>query len=309
MQVIDGVSVSARDRVLLIQVGEKQVLIGVSPGGISSIATFDEAVIDPQENTTENGFSGLLQRAVKKQAESSTRRIKGSVMKRIFLIVIMMFFSSSVMAAGGLEALTITTNEDGGQSYSLTLQVLILMTVLTLLPAIFLMMTSFTRIIIVLAILRQALGTAQTPSSQILIGIALFLTFFIMAPVFDKIYEDAATPYLNEEMDMMEALQVASLPLREFMMAQTRETDHKNVFRDSAKAGEFSQPADVPLSILVPSFLTSELKTAFQIGFLIFIPFLVIDLVVASVLMSMGMMMLSPMIISLAIQDHVICSG
>ncbi len=219
-------------------------------------------------------------------------------MKRIFLIVSMMFFSSSVMAAGGLEALTITTNEDGGQSYSLTLQVLILMTVLTLLPAIFLMMTSFTRIIIVLAILRQALGTAQTPSSQILIGIALFLTFFIMAPVFDKIYEDAATPYLNEEMDMMEALQVASLPLREFMMAQTRETDIK-MFSGIAKAGEFSQPADVPLSILVPSFLTSELKTAFQIGFLIFIPFLVIDLVVASVLMSMGMMMLSPMIISL----------
>ena len=219
-------------------------------------------------------------------------------MKRIFLIVSMMFFSSSVMAAGGLEALTITTNEDGGQSYSLTLQVLILMTVLTLLPAIFLMMTSFTRIIIVLAILRQALGTAQTPSSQILIGIALFLTFFIMAPVFDKIYEDAATPYLNEEMDMVEALQVASLPLREFMMAQTRETDIK-MFSGIAKAGEFSRPADVPLSILVPSFLTSELKTAFQIGFLIFIPFLVIDLVVASVLMSMGMMMLSPMIISL----------
>ena len=219
-------------------------------------------------------------------------------MKRILLITIMMLLSSSVMAAGGLEALTITTNEDGGQSYSLTLQVLILMTVLTLLPAIFLMMTSFTRIIIVLAILRQALGTAQTPSSQILIGIALFLTFFIMAPVFDKIYEDAATPYLNEEMDMMEALQVASLPLREFMMAQTRETDIK-MFSGIAKAGEFSQPKDVPLSILVPSFLTSELKTAFQIGFLIFIPFLVIDLVVASVLMSMGMMMLSPMIISL----------
>ena len=219
-------------------------------------------------------------------------------MKRIFLIVVMMFLSSSAMAAGGMEALTITTNEDGGQSYSLTLQVLILMTVLTLLPAIFLMMTSFTRIIIVLAILRQALGTAQTPSSQILIGIALFLTFFIMAPVFDKVYEDAVTPYMNEEMEMMDALKVASLPLREFMMAQTREADIK-MFSGIAGAGEFSQPTDVPLSILVPSFLTSELKTAFQIGFLIFIPFLVIDLVVASVLMSMGMMMLSPMIISL----------
>ena len=219
-------------------------------------------------------------------------------MIRILLITIMMIMSSSAMAAGGMEALTITTNEDGGQSYSLTLQVLILMTVLTLLPAIFLMMTSFTRIIIVLAILRQALGTAQTPSSQILIGIALFLTFFIMAPVFDKVYEDAVTPYMNEEMDMMEAMKVASLPLREFMMAQTREADIK-MFSGIAGEKEFNTPTDVPLSILVPSFLTSELKTAFQIGFLIFIPFLVIDLVVASVLMSMGMMMLSPMIISL----------
>ncbi len=219
-------------------------------------------------------------------------------MKRVILFLIMTLLSSTVLAAGGLEALTVTTNADGGQSYSLTLQVLILMTVLTLLPAIFLMMTSFTRIIIVLAILRQALGTAQTPSSQILIGIALFLTFFIMAPVFDKVYEDAVTPYMNEEMDMVEALKVASFPLREFMMAQTRETDLK-MFSGISGDKKFDNPDDVPMSILVPSFLTSELKTAFQIGFLIFIPFLIIDLVVASVLMSMGMMMLSPMIISL----------
>ncbi len=219
-------------------------------------------------------------------------------MKKIFFILFMMLISSSSLAAGGLEALTVTTGENGAQSYSLTLQVLILMTVLTLLPAIFLMMTSFTRIIIVLAILRQALGTAQTPSSQILIGIALFLTFFIMAPVFDEIYETAATPYLNEEMEMMEALQLGSLPIRKFMMAQTRESDLK-MFSGIAGKKEFSEPSEVPLSILVPSFLTSELKTAFQIGFLIFIPFLIIDLVVASVLMSMGMMMLSPMIISL----------
>ncbi|MFK8068225.1 MAG: flagellar type III secretion system pore protein FliP [Gammaproteobacteria bacterium] len=219
-------------------------------------------------------------------------------MKKIFLIFFVVFFSSSVFSAEGLEALTITTNEDGEQSYSLTLQVLILMTVMTLLPAMFLMMTSFTRIIIVLAILRQALGTAQTPSSQILIGIALFLTFFIMAPVFDKVYESAVTPYLNEEMTMQAALMEASMPMREFMMAQTREAD-LNMFSGIAGANDFAEPKDVPLSILVPSFLTSELKTAFQIGFLIFIPFLIVDMVVASVLMSMGMMMLSPMIISL----------
>lgn len=219
-------------------------------------------------------------------------------MKRIILLLFMVFFSSSVLAAGGLEALTITTNENGSQSYSLTLQVLILMTMMTLLPAIFLMMTSFTRIVIVLAILRQALGTAQTPSSQILIGISLFLTFFIMTPVFDNIYETAVTPYLNEEIEMQDALVKASMPLREFMMAQTREAD-LSMFSSIAGAKDFDQPSDVPLSILVPSFLTSELKTAFQIGFLIFIPFLIVDMVVASVLMSMGMMMLSPMIISL----------
>ncbi len=219
-------------------------------------------------------------------------------MKRIFLFLFVVFFSTSAFSAGGLEALTITTNENGSQSYSLTLQVLILMTVMTLLPAIFLMMTSFTRIIIVLAILRQALGTAQTPSSQVLIGIALFLTFFIMSPVLDKIYESAVTPYLNEEMVLQDALLEASMPLREFMMAQTREAD-LNMFSGIAGANEFAQPGDVPLSILVPSFLTSELKTAFQIGFLIFIPFVIIDMVVASVLMSMGMVMLSPLIISL----------
>ncbi len=219
-------------------------------------------------------------------------------MTRLAFAFALMFFSAPLFAVPGLEAITVTTSPDGGESYSLTLQVLILMTVLTLLPAIFLMMTSFTRIIIVLAILRQALGTAQTPSSQILIGIALFLTFFIMAPVFDKIYENAVTPYMNEEMNMQEALKAASLPLRKFMIAQTRETDLK-MFSDIAGGKQFTGPEDVPLSILVPSFLTSELKTAFQIGFLIFIPFLIIDLVVASVLMSMGMMMLSPMIISL----------
>ncbi len=219
-------------------------------------------------------------------------------MKKNILITLLMMFAFPAMAADGLEALTVTTNSDGGQSYSLTLQVLILMTVLTLLPAVFLMMTSFTRIIIVLAILRQALGTAQTPSSQILIGLALFLTFFVMAPVFDKVFENAVTPYLNEEVGMQEALKMAVDPLSEFMMAQTRESDLK-MFSGIAGNDGFNDPSDIPLSILVPSFLTSELKTAFQIGFLIFIPFLIIDLVVASVLMSMGMMMLSPMIISL----------
>jgi len=171
------------------------------------------------------------------------------------------------------------------------------MTALTLLPAGLLMMTSFTRIIIVLAILRQALGTAQTPSTQVLIGLALFLTFFIMTPVIDQIYSQSVQPYVDEEISITEAMQRASVPLREFMLGQTRENDI-GLFAELSGNNELTSVDQIPFSLLVPAFVTSELKTAFQIGFLIFIPFLIIDLVVASVLMSMGMMMLSPLIIS-----------
>ncbi|WP_341707127.1 flagellar type III secretion system pore protein FliP [Halopseudomonas sp.] len=197
-----------------------------------------------------------------------------------------------------LPAITLSTDTEGQQTYSVSLQVLLLMSALTFIPAFVMMMTSFTRIIIVFAILRQALGLQQTPSSQVLIGLALFLTLFIMAPVFNKINETALQPYLNEQMQPQEALQTASLPLREFMLAQTRETDLE-LFVRLAKRTDLTGPDEVPFHILVPAFVTSELKTAFQIGFMIFIPFLVIDLVVASVLMAMGMMMLSPLIISL----------
>ncbi|MGR8918586.1 MAG: flagellar type III secretion system pore protein FliP [Gammaproteobacteria bacterium] len=221
-------------------------------------------------------------------------------MKRLLLTLAaaVLVASPAVHALGGIEALSVTTAEDGSQTYTLTLQVLILMTALTLLPAILLAMTSFTRIIIVLAILRQALGTAQTPSNQILIGLALFMTLFIMAPVLDAVYVDAVAPYLGDEIDIDAALDRGAAPVREFMLNQTRETDLA-LFGEIAAVGDFDGPADVPFSILAPAFITSELKTAFQIGFLIFLPFLIIDLVVASVLMSMGMMMLSPLIISL----------
>ncbi len=206
--------------------------------------------------------------------------------------------SLPAFAQQGLTALSVTTGADGTQTYTLTLQVLILMTALTLLPSILLAMTSFTRIIIVLAILRQALGTAQTPSSQVLIALALFMTAFIMTPVIDRVHADAIAPYMNEQIGFDEALGKAQVPLREFMLAQTRESDLK-LFADMSDAGEIAEPATTPFTVLVPAFVTSELKTGFQIGFLIFLPFLVIDLVVASVLMSMGMMMLSPLIISL----------
>ena len=197
-----------------------------------------------------------------------------------------------------MPAITLSTDAEGQQTYSVSLQILLLMSALSFIPAFVMMMTSFSRIIIVFAILRQALGLQQTPSSQILIGLALFLTLFIMAPVFERVNETALQPYLNEEMAPQQALEAASIPMRDFMLAQTRETDLE-LFVRLAKRTDLASPDDVPFHILVPAFVTSELKTAFQIGFMIFIPFLVIDLVVASVLMAMGMMMLSPLIISL----------
>ena len=197
----------------------------------------------------------------------------------------------------GLQLLTVTGGE-AAQTYSVSLQVLLFMTALSVIPALLITTTAFTRIIIVLAILRQGLGTQQTPSNQVLLGIALFLTIFIMAPVGDRVYQDAITPYLAEELPAAEALSAAAEPVREFMLAHTRETDLA-MFASLGGHGSFETPADVPLSILLPAFVTSELKTAFQIGFLLLVPFLVVDLVVASVLMSMGMVMLSPLIISL----------
>jgi len=205
---------------------------------------------------------------------------------------------ASAAVTTGLPAVTVTSNPGGGQTYSLTLQILILMTVLTLLPAILLMMTAFTRIVIVLAILRQAIGAGQTPPNQVLIGLSLFLTLFVMGPVITKINTEAAQPYLAGTIEATEAVERALGPLKGFMLQQTRESDIANFVRIAGGKG-FDKPEDVPLTILVPAFVTSELKTAFQIGFLLFIPFVIIDLVVASVLMSMGMMMLSPVLISL----------
>jgi len=198
----------------------------------------------------------------------------------------------------GIPALSVITQEDGSQNYTVSIQILMLMTMLTVLPALLMMMTSFTRILVVFAILRQALGLQQTPSNQILLGLALFLSLFIMAPVLQQINETALQPYLGEQMSAGQALEQAELPVRNFMMAQTRESD-LSLFLDIADVQEVGAPEDIPFTVLVPAFVTSELKTAFQIGFMLFIPFLVIDLVVASVLMAMGMMMLSPIIISL----------
>jgi flagellar biosynthetic protein FliP len=197
-----------------------------------------------------------------------------------------------------LPAIAIKTAADGAQQYSLTFQVLILMTVLTLLPAILLAMTSFTRIIIVLSILRQAIGMNTTPSNQVLTGLALFLTFFVMSSTVDQSYTNGIKPYLDGQLEGEIAIERTVQPMKKFMLAQTRETDLQ-LFTKLSGRSQFASPEDVPLSVLLPTFLTSELKTAFQIGFMVFIPFIIIDLVVASVLMSMGMMMLSPVSLSL----------
>lgn len=201
-------------------------------------------------------------------------------------------------AQTGLPAVTATPAAAGATQYSLSIQTVLLMTVLTLLPALLLCMTAFLRIVVVLGLLRQALGTGQTPTNQILLGLALLLTFFVMSPVMDRIYVDAAQPYLEGKMEFKPALEAGAKPLRSFMLAQTREADLMT-FARLAEQGPYATPEDIPFTVLAASFMTSELTTAFQIGFLLFIPFVIIDLVVSSVLMSMGMMMLSPMLISL----------
>ncbi|MCE0922347.1 flagellar type III secretion system pore protein FliP [Pseudomonas alloputida] len=219
---------------------------------------------------------------------------------RTLLTLALLLAAPLALAADPLSipAITLSNTPDGQQEYSVSLQILLIMTALSFIPAFVILMTSFTRIIIVFSILRQALGLQQTPSNQLLTGMALFLTMFIMAPVFDRVNQDALQPYLKEQMTTQQAIDKAQGPLKDFMLAQTRQSD-LDLFMRLSKRTDIAGPDQVPLTILVPAFVTSELKTAFQIGFMIFIPFLIIDMVVASVLMAMGMMMLSPLIISL----------
>jgi len=230
---------------------------------------------------------------------------------RLLLLVVLMLLPAGValaqshaiapiapIAPAGIPMLTVQNAAGGGQNWSLSLQVLALMTVLTMLPAILLMMTSFTRIIIVLSFLRQALATQSTPPNQVLLGLALFLTMFVMSPVVDRAYTDGVKPYMDHQLAAEQALPAAVAPFKRFMLDQTRDADLQ-LFTRLAKDKPYPSKDAVPLRVAMPAFVTSELKTAFQMGFLLFIPFLIIDLVVASVLMSMGMAMVSPSLISL----------
>ena len=205
---------------------------------------------------------------------------------------------STGTSLGPLPQLSLVPGEEG---YELPIQLLLLLTVLTLAPAIIILMTSFTRLVVVFGILRTALGMQQSPPRQIIIGLSLFLTLFIMQPVLTTVHDEALLPYMEGDITQQEAFSRASMPMKRFMLTQTRDKDLM-LFMDMAQIDTFDAPADVPLYVLVPSFVISELRIAFQIGFMIFLPFLIVDLIVASVLMSMGMMMLPPVMISLPIK-------
>ena len=218
--------------------------------------------------------------------------------KFVFLFILIALFLSPDLFAQGIPGLNVGKGPNGGQTYSLSVELLILLTSLTFLPSIVLMMTSFTRIIIVLSLLRSALGTQGSPPNQVLIGLALFMTIFIMSPVLDEIYTKSYQPLSANQISTTEAMEKAAIPLKSFMLKQTRQSDLA-LYIKMSNSSNIQDANDVPFKILVTSFVTSELKTAFQIGFTIFIPFLIIDMVVASVLMAMGMMMVPPSIVSL----------
>lgn len=220
----------------------------------------------------------------------------------LYLLLAGLTIFPSLLEAAEIPTLSLSLGDSGDPDDWFTgLKIIMGLTVLALAPSILVMMTSFTRIIIVFAFLRQAMGTQQAPPNQVLIGLALFMTVFVMMPVWQKIDTQALTPYLNEDISQAEAFEKAKSPLRSFMLAQTREED-LILFLGAARVDKPDSPESTPMHVLIPAFVISELRTAFQIGFLIYIPFVVLDLVVASVLMSMGMMMLPPVMISLPLK-------
>ena len=225
--------------------------------------------------------------------------MKSTKLRRLAPLALVLLAPLAAWAqASGLPALTSTPGTGGSQTYTLSIQTLLTLTALTFIPAALLMMTGFTRIVIVLSLLRHALGTQTSPPNQVIVGLALFLTFFVMSPVLDRVYVDAYQPLSENRITFVQAVERGAVPLRDFMLKQTREADI-GLFARIAKLPALESASDIPMRVLIPAFVTSELKTAFQIGFIIFIPFLIIDMVVASVLMSMGMMMMSPVMVSL----------
>ncbi|MEW5771738.1 MAG: flagellar type III secretion system pore protein FliP [Pseudomonadota bacterium] len=217
---------------------------------------------------------------------------------RILAVLAALALPALAWAAPGIPAFSSAPGPGGTTNYTFSIEALLLLTSLTFLPALMLMMTAFTRIVIVLSLLRQAMGTMTAPPNQVIVGLSLFLTFFVMSPVFDKVYDTAWRPYTENQITLVEAADRGAAPLKDFMLKQTRQEDLA-LFVRLAKVPPLNGPEETPLKVLVPAYVISEIKTAFTIGFIVFIPFLIIDMVVASVLMSMGMMMLSPVLVSL----------
>jgi len=254
-------------------------------------------------------FERIALAAQQREAEVLNDHFKRPARQRVTWIALVALIAVALIAAalpaaaqtpgeGGATLPLLIGQSAGSTSYSVPVQTLLFFTALSFLPAVLLLMTSFTRIVIVLSLLRQALGTQAAPPNQVVIGLSLFLTFFVMGPTIDKVYADAYQPYASNKIAFEEALKRGESPVREFMMKQTRQADVM-LFAKLARIDPSVKTADVPFKVLVPAFVTSELKSAFQIGFLVFLPFLIIDMIVASVLMSLGMMMLSPVLIAL----------
>ncbi len=241
--------------------------------------------------------AGRLALVVARAARAHATTVGLAIASAVLLIVASApAWAAPAAANGSLLSLNASPGPGGGTTYSVPVQTLLVFTALSFLPAVLLLMTSFTRIIIVLSLLRQALGLQTTPPNQVLIGMSLFLTLFVMGPTLERVYQEAYKPYAEQRMSLEDAMSRGGDPLRTFMTRQTREADLA-LFGRLARVE--ASPQEVPMRVLIPAFVTSELKTAFQVGFLVFIPFLVIDLIVASVLMSMGMMMLSPVLVAL----------
>lgn len=295
INMIEKVSIGSNESIVMIEVQKVQLILGVTKTNITHLYTLksqlkndlpskDEEIMLPKKNFY-NSFKKIIKIFLKK-----------IIFDRTIPFLCLLLFCP--LAYADIPGPVIHNLNDGGQMWSLPIQTLVFLTSLTFLPAFLLMMTSFTRIIIVFGLLRNALGTPYAPPNQILLGLALFLTFFIMSPTFDKVYKEAYLPFSEEKINMDEAILKGSIPLKKFMLNQTRTSDLE-LFSKIAHISVYKNKDEIPMRILLPSFITSELKTAFQIGFTIFIPFLIIDLVVASVLMALGMMMVPPSTISL----------
>jgi flagellar biosynthetic protein FliP len=295
MKIIDKLSVGPHESVVIIDVKEVRLVLGVTTKNITCLYTLSSILKDKPISKTDNTLlqKNSFSRFLKNFSKISWKK---TMFYRIIPFLVLLLFCPTVRAE--IPGLTSHLLDDGGQTWSVPVQTLVFLTSLTFLPAFLLMMTSFTRIIIVFGLLRNALGTPYAPPNQILLGLALFLTFFIMSPTFDKVYKDAYIPFSEEKISMEDAIVKGSLPLKQFMLNQTRIPDLE-LFSKLAHISSYKNKNEIPMRILLPSFITSELKTAFQIGFTIFIPFLIIDLVVASILMALGMMMVPPSTISL----------